>query len=89
MYDERVSQEDMDRVYEQGYKKGYEDGVESERPRAFGAGYKAGYDNAAKIVRCKDCKYFYRYLRTNFKNCELHDLPTKEDGFCSWAERRE
>lgn len=41
------------------------------------------------IVHCKGCKYFYRYLRTNFKNCELHDLPTKEDGFCSWAERRE
>lgn len=88
MYDERVSQEDMDRVYEQGYKKGYKDGAESERPRAFGAGYKAGYDNASKLVRCKDC--MHKYVTgdtTQYYVCDFMDAQFDENGYCHHGER--
>ena len=82
MYDERVSQEDMDSVYEQGYEKGYKDGAKSERPRAFGAGYEAGYDYALKITRCKDCKHD--------NNCEIqYAAQAGSEFFCGAAERRE
>ena len=36
-----------------------------------------------EIVRCKECK-FYRC-----DGCFFSTAETEEDGFCSWAERRE
>ena len=47
-------------------------------------------DNHGELIRCKDCKYFYK---TNVEPyCALWsrtdtELP-KETDFCSWAERK-
>ena len=47
----------------------------------------------AGIVRCKDCKYWSEYEYINgklesFPWCELNMTFSKEDDFCSHAERR-
>lgn len=40
--------------------------------------------DAVEVVRCKECKYFYKAS----KYCS--EFMTKdEDGFCKWGERRE
>ena len=36
-----------------------------------------------QIVRCKDCKYY------RCDGCFFSTAETEEDGFCSWAERKD
>lgn len=38
----------------------------------------------AEVVRCKDCKYFYKAS----KYCSEF-MTANEDGFCAWGERME
>lgn len=45
-------------------------------------------DEAERIVRCKDCKY-YEYLRNiDFHNCDRQCPCVKPDGFCAWGEQK-
>lgn len=41
--------------------------------------------DAVKVIRCKDCKYSVRRGR----DCTIHWWGTKEDDYCSKAERKE
>lgn len=41
-------------------------------------------DDFVRVVRCKECKYFYKAS----KYCSEF-LTADEDGFCAWGERRE
>lgn len=81
MADERASNEDMERAYQ----KGYEDGVQYERPRAFGAGYKAGYDNGRKSVEdndyCNNCPHLnFELVRcADCKYSEVYALDSNEE----------
>lgn len=45
-----------------------------------------------EIVRCKDCKYWRKYIKETKRYipyCEFNAIYTKSDEFCSRAERRE
>lgn len=49
-----------------------------------------GYEEVAEVVRCKDCKY--RYLSGVGKQyyvCDFLDAELKENGYCSYGERKE
>ena len=82
-------------VCERGKKKG-EIGFETMFNmfcQGYDAGYKAGKEDAMGInlVRCKDCKYRRYDLMCdddNLKWCSIGYYLTKEDGFCSYGERR-
>lgn len=41
--------------------------------------------DAVEVIRCKDCKYSVRRGR----DCTIHWWGTKEDDYCSQAERKE
>lgn len=41
-------------------------------------------DDFVPVVRCKECKYFYKAS----KYCSEF-LTADEDGFCAWGERRD
>lgn len=43
-----------------------------------------GMIEATSVTRCKDCIHY----RGHRNYCE-NDMFAKEDGFCSWAERKE
>lgn len=42
------------------------------------------------IVRCKDCRYRYVYGKgvTRYYICDFLDAENRDDGFCSYGERR-
>lgn len=40
--------------------------------------------DVVEVVRCKECKYFYKFS----KYCREF-MTEDEDGFCKWGERRE
>ena len=43
-----------------------------------------------KVVRCKDCIYFYKYgFKLEYTECKHFDCDVCEDGFCAWGERKE
>lgn len=57
--------------------------------------YYYGHEEKNELIRCKDCKYFYKtgLSEPNHVYCALWSRqdtkkPTKND-FCSWAERKE
>ena len=39
-----------------------------------------------KIIRCKDCKQFRRWVDTDITFCDLTESPVFETDFCSRAE---
>lgn len=43
----------------------------------------------AKVIRCKDCKYFFHWAELNIIGCKAFDWRSKPDDFCSFAERKE
>ena len=43
--------------------------------------------DVVEVVRCKDCEYFVDEM--GWAYCGMTYLPTEEDGFCKWGERRE
>lgn len=57
--------------------------------------------DAVPVVRCRDCKYSYIFEPWEGKNAVRYcnqlrhayakdsDLPVREEGFCSYGERRE
>lgn len=50
--------------------------------------------DVVEVVRCKDCKYWYRYIRYCDHNiCDFwstdSSLITKHDDYCSYGERAE
>ena len=54
---------------------------------------KKRFPSEYRWILCKDCKYWseYEYIngkRESFPWCELHMTFSKEDDFCSHAERR-
>lgn len=46
-----------------------------------------------EIIRCKDCNHRNRYrFPPQYEErdyCEKHEKVVREDGYCSWAERRQ
>ena len=54
--------------------------------------YKPHYEaqptvDAEPIIRCKDCKYS-KSIDSKWLECQHDKRCMKENGFCSWAERR-
>ena len=51
-------------------------------------GYHAEY---AKVIRCKDCKYYTGKWCTKFstKQFDINDICKADDDYCSMAERKE
>lgn len=43
----------------------------------------------AKVIRCKDCKYAYKGIKSYTCQRVFKPFTIEEDGFCSWAERKE
>ena len=41
----------------------------------------------AKVIRCKDCKYS-KPIDSEWLECQHDKRCMKENGFCSWAERK-
>lgn len=41
-----------------------------------------------KLVRCKECKYWWETTGANYGDCEHFALDTIADDFCSYGERR-
>ena len=53
---------------------------------------KLAQNKQPEIIRCKDCKDYQTDWETSYPNrhyCATMDLVMPEDGFCSYAERRE
>ena len=47
-------------------------------------------ENIVSVVRCKDCRYFNKYgFKLEYTECTHFDCDVTEEGYCSWAERRE
>ena len=44
--------------------------------------------DAVEVVRCKDCKHWYKDADSGM-SCEYTEMSQPEDGFCDWAERGE
>jgi hypothetical protein len=42
-----------------------------------------------ELVRCKDCKYAYKGIKSYTCQRVFKPFTIEEDGFCSWAERKE
>ncbi len=42
-----------------------------------------------KIIRCKDCREFRRYIDTDITFCDRTEVEVKDDDFCSYGERKE
>ena len=42
-------------------------------------------DNHGELIRCNRCAY---YRPENRYECCLHEEHTEEDGFCSWAVKK-
>ncbi len=42
-----------------------------------------------EIIRCKDCKYAYKTFNSYTCQRVFHPFTIEDDGFCSWAERKE
>lgn len=61
----------------EAYERGWNDAIDAIIESAPTA-------DVAEIVRCKDCKYFYKAS----KYCSEF-MTVDEDGFCAWGERRE
>lgn len=47
--------------------------------------------DAVPVIRCKDCFYYQtgNYGMGEWRWCMVHHDYTKDDNYCSWAERRE
>ena len=44
--------------------------------------------DAVSVVRCKECRRSYIEGQTTlYRVCELHDITTDENNYCSWGER--
>jgi len=41
------------------------------------------------VVRCKDCRYFWKFLRECERSGALTMYPLHDTDFCSYGERRE
>ena len=72
--------------------------IHLENMEAMEAGIKAWIDrqetvDAVEVVRCKDCKHFYKYLSEEKADgvCwhNNSDFEVTYNHFCSWGERRE
>ena len=58
--------------------------------------YEQGKADAVPVVRCKDCKHYYRYTGISdqrvcgifYEFYETTGYPTEPDDFCSCGERR-
>lgn len=46
-------------------------------------------EKLVRVVRCKDCRYYYEQPRGFSPICELTRSRTEKEGFCAWGERRE
>ena len=60
-----------------GYDKGYRDG------------YAQATVDAVKVVRCKDCKYYYEQPRGFSPICELTRSRAEKEGFCAWGKKKD
>jgi len=46
--------------------------------------------DAEPVVRCKDCRFFYKYgFKLEYTECTHFDCDVTEYGYCWWGERRE
>ena len=45
--------------------------------------------DAVPVVRCKDCKWFRRYIDTDTEFCDLTECTTFGADFCSRGERKD
>lgn len=50
--------------------------------------------DVVKVVRCRDCRYFFQEPKPNdfaakrYRYCTITGINVEYDGFCSYAERR-
>lgn len=42
-----------------------------------------------KVIRCKDCKQYRRWIDTDICFCDITESERSDNDFCSRAERRE
>lgn len=45
--------------------------------------------DAVPVIRCNDCKYAYKAFNSYTCQRVFHPFTIEDDGFCSWAERKE
>ena len=43
----------------------------------------------SEIIRCRECREFRRWIGTDTTFCDRTECETKEDDFCSRAERKD
>ena len=48
-----------------------------------------GKDKLQELIRCKDCKYYFREGHVRCWNIRVMHYPVEPDEFCSRAERKE
>lgn len=46
--------------------------------------------DAEPVVRCKDCRFFYKYgfKLVEYTECTHFDCDVTENGYCWWGERK-
>lgn len=69
---------DMERIEQAAYNEGYR------------RGYEQGKADAVNVVRCKECKHRNeRCGMGEHRWCEMLNMSTAADDFCSYGERKE
>lgn len=43
----------------------------------------------SELIRCKDCKWFRRWINTDIEFCDLTESNVFDTDYCSRADRRE
>ena len=70
-----------------------DDGEVSERRECIGwvdYDWNVILDHNQSIVRCRDCVHFVRSEACpDYFDCKRTGLPTDDDMFCAWGERRD
>ena len=49
---------------------------------------KSHENDRVTVIRCKECKHWHHIINNKYY-CEYRYLPSAEEDFCSFAERKE